>query len=491
MESVGYPVLRRVAYGLAHAPDLVRFGSKPRREIAKQPDVLDRLQSASRTYLEACVYPPNRTFIGELTPHELAKIDRPWFKVRDSRPATPPDSTPDRFGEILTQEELYMLLAQADVLEPPLFRLSEDTAAVFTRQVANATMQPLLAKAEFSAAPDVSDSKTALPIMSGGRVLGRFERETRAGGGEDENLSAHHLLENLCAKATGAQALATLLRDERLEPQAIDFIISCGEEAVGDRYQRGGGGMAKAIGEMCGCVNASGIDIKNFCAAPASALVTAGALVMSGLRERIAVVGGGALAKLGMKFQAFLENGIPILDDCLASMACLVTRDDGESPILRLEPGAVGLTPIGASTSDEKVYRQFVLEPLEALGLTMLDVDRFAPELHNPEIMQWAGSGDVAQKNYRSIAALGVLTGAIQRDEMAEFVDRIGMVGFAPTQGHIPSGVSYLGHAAAAIRRDEIRRVMFLAKASLFLGRCTELFDGVSFVLEANPRAST
>ena len=116
----------------------------------------------------------------------------------------------------------------------------------------------------------------------------------------------------------------------------------------------------------------------------------------------------------------------------------------------------------------------------------MSDVDRFAPELHNPEIMEFSGSGDVAQKNYRSLAALAVLEGEIPKAEMTNFIDRIGMTGFAPTQGHIPSGVSYLGHACRAIRGGELNRVMFLAKASLFLNRCTSLYDGVSFFLERN-----
>ena len=58
--------------------------------------------------------------------------------------------------------------------------------------------------------------------------------------------------------------LTSLLERAAIGPDAIDFVISCGEEATGDRYQRGGGGLAKAIGEMCGCVNASGMDIKNF-----------------------------------------------------------------------------------------------------------------------------------------------------------------------------------------------------------------------------------
>ena len=73
-----------------------------------------------------------------------------------------------------------------------------------------------------------------------------------------------------------------------------------------------------------------------------SAIVTAGAMVKAGLYQRVAVVGGGSLAKLGMKAQAFLEREMPILDDCLASMAVLITNDDGVSPVIRLEPGAVG-----------------------------------------------------------------------------------------------------------------------------------------------------
>jgi betaine reductase len=85
------------------------------------------------------------------------------------------------------------------------------------------------------------------------------------------------------------------------------------------------------------------------------------------------------------------------------------------------------------------------------------------------------------------IAAMAVRAGVIGRQDMAGFIERIGMTGFAPTQGHIPSGVPYIGHAARAMQRGRLRRVMFLCKASLFLNRLTELYDGVSFVLEAQP----
>jgi len=65
-------------------------------------------------------------------------------------------------------------------------------------------------------------------------------------------------------------------------------------------------------------------------------------------------------------------------------------------------------------------------------------------------------------------------------------VERISVPGFAPTQGHIPSGVPMLGHFGDRMRAGQLNRAMVIGKGSLFLGRLTNLFDGVSFVLEAN-----
>ena len=64
--------------------------------------------------------------------------------------------------------------------------------------------------------------------------------------------------------------------------------------------------------------------MKAFCAAPVHALIVAAALVESGAYERVVVVAGGSLAKLGMKFQGALDHGVPILEDVLAGMAVLV-----------------------------------------------------------------------------------------------------------------------------------------------------------------------
>ena len=97
-----------------------------------------------------------------------------------------------------------------------------------------------------------------------------------------------------------------------LDPASLDFVISCSEEAVGDRYQRGGGNMGKAIAEAVGAGRASGFDVKNFCAAPIPALVVAASLVETGVADRVAVVAGGCVAKLGMKFRGHLKSGMPI-----------------------------------------------------------------------------------------------------------------------------------------------------------------------------------
>jgi hypothetical protein len=60
------------------------------------------------------------------------------------------------------------------------------------------------------------------------------------------------------------------------------------------------------------------------------------------------------------------------------------------------------------------------------------------------------------------------------------------MEGWAPTQGHIPSGAPYVGFAREAMLAGEINRTMIVGKGSLFLGRMTNLFDGASIVIEKN-----
>lgn len=116
----------------------------------------------------------------------------------------------------------------------------------------------------------------------------------------------------------------------------------------------------------------------------------------------------------------------------------------------------------------------------------MTDIDKYSPEMQNPDITKPAGAGDVPEANYKMIAALAVKKGQIARTDIANFVKEHGMTGWAPTQGHIPSGVPYIGPLREEVLAGETKRAMIIGKGSLFLGRMTNLFDGVSFVVQAN-----
>jgi betaine reductase len=301
----------------------------------------------------------------------------------------------------------------------------------------------------------------------------------------DESLSATVLLENLSCLAGAVHATRHLLTaNPAIDPATVTHVINCGEEAVGDRYQRGGGNLAKAVAEAAGLREASGADIKAFCAGPVHALIVAGALVQAGVHDRVAVVAGGSLAKLGMKFLGALEHDGPIIDDTLAAMAVIVglADDDPEAPVIRMD--AIGRHRTG-STSQQALLTDIVGAPLDAMGIRITDVATYATELHDPEVTEPAGGGDVADRNYKMLAGLGVVRGDLTKDQMAQFVHDHGLPGFSPTQGHIASAMPWLPHAIAGVRAGDLDRTMLLAKGSLFLGRMTRLWDGASIMLEA------
>ena len=421
---------------LAHAPDLVRHGSKPTREKAA-----DQIAPKLRTFDEALRYPPHQVFIGNLHPDALWEIERPWWR----HPSDPQRDGP--FGAFVDEAELYRRMEAADQFQ--------------------------LLKLDGREALDGS-----LPIFRNGDRAGAMLRAHDL----DESLSASVLLENLACKATGALALEDLLRRTGFPAEDVEYAIGCGEEAVGDRYQRGGGNLGKAIAEQAGCVNASGADVKAFCAGPVHALVVAGSLVSAGVYDHVVVVAGGSLAKLGMKFAGALRHDVPVLEDVLAGLAVLVGPAGDGAPVMRLD--AVGRHKIGSGSAQQAVLEDLVVDPLATLGRKITDVDRIATELHDPEITEPAGAGNVPQRNYKLMGALAVRRGELERAELDSYEREHGLPGFSPTQGHVASAVPWLPHGLEALRNGEIGSTMLVAKGSLFLGRMTELADGMSLLIE-------
>ena len=118
----------------------------------------------------------------------------------------------------------------------------------------------------------------------------------------------------------------------------------------------------------------------------------------------VVVVGGGCLAKIGMKYTAHLKHSMPILEDVLAGIAFLVAKDDGVNPILRLD--CIGKHDIGAASNQQAIMTSLVVNPLKKIGKKMMEIDRYATEMHNPEITLPAGSGNTPYTNYKMMGAL-------------------------------------------------------------------------------------
>jgi glycine/sarcosine/betaine reductase complex component C subunit beta len=169
-------------------------------------------------------------------------------------------------------------------------------------------------------------------------------------------------------------------------------------------------------------------------------------------------------------------------------LAILITKDDGINPIIRLD--CVGKHNIGAASNQQDIMTSLIVKPLDKIGMKMMEVDKYATEMHNPEITLPAGSGNNPLTNYKIMGALAAIRKEIDRSPAAidAFVRERGMPGFSPTQGHIPAAVPFLGHALLEMREGRMRNAMFVAKGSLFLGRMSQLSDGLSFLLEANPK---
>lgn len=458
---------------LAHVPGLVRYGSKPRRELVRKPELEERVNASLRAFDEAVAYPPYQAYIGGLHPRDLP--ERPWARAR----------TPDanRFGpdgEIMPELELLGLLASVD--EFGLLKLDrevceEGAGALGSHPLAKRFDLERLERAAADAEA-AADEPGALRLTIDGRLAGAMHRAHE----NDEALTAIVLLENLACKATAVLALLRLLEDHDIEPESIDYVISCSEEAVGDRYQRGGGNMGKAVAAATGLMQASGADVKNFCAAPIPALVVASSLVSAGVFRRVAVVAGGSLPKVGMKFQGHLKNELPVLEDVIGGAAALV-ESGGEGPAnVRLD--AVGKHPVAAGGSNPQIMEALAVEPLVRLGLSMTDVDEYATELHDPDVTEPQGSGNVPERNYKTIAALAARRGDIERSDIPKFMEERGMPGFAPTQGHLASALCYLPHALRRLAAGTSGRVHMIAKGSLFLGRMCQHSDGMSVLLD-------
>lgn len=475
-------VIKGASYVLAHTPDMVLYnGTTQTTERIVNPDseYLKELPNYLRSFEDAVKYWPNQTYIGNVHPEELAGVEFPWYdkKKEDS-------DRYGKYGEIMPEEEFLLLVQVSDVFE--VVRLdkafvAEHREAFAKNPVISEEIIALIREGdELADIQKYVNEEHAEGLYFEGNLIGCVKKAHDI----DVNLSAHVMHENLMSKASSVLALLYAIRNAGIEKTEVEYVIDCAEEACGDMNQRGGGNFAKAAAEIAGLVNATGSDVRGFCAAPTHAVIEAAALVKSGAYKTVVVTSGGCTAKLGMNGKDHIKKGLPILEDCLGGFAVVITENDGVSPEIDLN--ILGRHTVGTGSAPQAVIESLVAEPLARVGMKIVDIDKFSPEMQNPDITKPAGAGDVPLANYKMIGALAVKRGELDRKELADFTTKHGLVGWAPTQGHIPSGVPYIGFACEDILSEKIKNAMIVGKGSLFLGRMTNLFDGVSFVIHGN-----
>lgn len=495
---MSFAVLKAAAYSLVHAPDMVINNGTTQtveKEVNPNSDYLKNIKKHLRPFEDVVNYAPNQTYIGNLHPEELKKlasqVSEEVKKAGGSWIGVPcKGERSGKFGEIFAEDEFIFMMKISDTFE--LVYLE----AEFEKKMRDAYVA---AESKYKTEEEIKKDLAQVKCETKIEDIEKLMKEEHAEGlyfneklvgcvkrahDVDINLSAHVIFENLAVKASGIMALKELIRKKNVDPKSIDLVIECSEEACGDMNQRGGGNFAKSVAEIAGIPNATGFDIRGFCAAPSHALVTAASLVKAGSYKNVVIVAGGATAKLGMNGKSHVTKNLPIIEDILGAFAVLISENDGVHPIIRTD--MLGKHTVATGSAPQAVMNSLVVNPLEKANLKVTDIDKYTVEMQNPDVTKPAGAGDVPEANYKMIAAIGVKKGDIERSQLAEFVEKHGMSGWAPTQGHIPSGVPYLGYAIEDIMAGKINRIMLIGKGSLFLGRMTNLFDGISVIIEKN-----
>ena len=478
-------VIKGASYVLVHTPDMVLYNGTTQtteKIVNPESEYLKEVPKNLRSFEDAVNYWPNQTYIGNVHPDELAGVEFPWFDKKKEGA-----SRYGKYGEIMPQEEFLFLVQASDMFE--VVRLAKEFVAKYKDAFAANPIitEDIVSKihegVELSEIEHFVNEEHAEGLYHEGKLVGCVKRAHDI----DVNLSAHVMHENLMSKASSVLALLYAVRNAGIDKSEVEYVIDCAEEACGDMNQRGGGNFAKAAAEVAGLVNATGSDARGFCAAPTHAVIEAAALVKSGAYKTVVVTSGGCTAKLGMNGKDHIKKGLPILEDCLGGFAVVISENDGVNPEIDLN--MLGRHSVGTGSAPQNVIGSLVADPLDRAGLKITDIDKYSPEMQNPDITKPAGAGDVPLANYKMIAALAVKRGELDRKELAGFTTKHGLTGWAPTQGHIPSGVPYIGFAREDILEGKIKNAMIIGKGSLFLGRMTNLFDGVSFVIHGNTAA--
>lgn len=309
----GYPVLKGASYTLAITPDMViHNGTTQTTEMVVNPDseYLKELPAHLRSFEDAVSYIPNQVYIGNAKPADLAATEFPYYDKKWENA-----SRDGKYGQIMPQDEFYGLIQICDVFDLVMLESS------FAQDVkAKLAAQNLLTEAQLAVLDKNVNTTTEelLALVNDEHSEGLYNNNVLVGVVKrahdvDANLSAHVMLENLVTKASNVLSLIELVKKAGVSADEVEYVIDCCEEACGDMNQRGGGNFAKAAAEIAGFTNATGSDVRGFCAGPAHAMLHAAALVKAGTFKHVVVTAGGCTAKLGMNGKDHVKKGLSLI----------------------------------------------------------------------------------------------------------------------------------------------------------------------------------
>ena len=258
------------------------------RVVNPEGEYLKELPSHLRSFQDVLAYWPNQTYIGNVTPAQLAEQGASWVDLK-----CPVADRYGKYGEIMPQAEFLLLMQICDCFDVVKLEkafVAEHKAAVAGHPLFDEEMVGRVAEGvELSEIEHLVNEEHAEGLYHNNKLVGCVKRAHDI----DVNLSAHVMHENLVSKASSVLALLHAVKNAGIDKAEVEYVIDCCEEACGDMNERGGGNFAKAAAEIAGLPNATGSDTRGFCAGPAHAIVEAASLVKAGTYKTVIVTAGG------------------------------------------------------------------------------------------------------------------------------------------------------------------------------------------------------
>ena len=402
---------------LEHVPDLVRYGSKPARE----PQQLEAITGGA---------PPvrgRRRLSAEPGVHRQPRARRPLGATARpggatrSQAATSAGRVRRRDGPARTSTSCWP-------------RSTSSTSCAW--------------------AP--SPSRASSRCRRGDEVVGAFAPATTT---SDESLTAHVLLENLSMQGQRGARPAPSARVRRRRPRV---------DHVRDRVRRGGRGRSVPARRRqpregdrrgtAGSTDASGVDVKAFCAAPGPRAdrgrrAGRGGRLRAGRRRRGRL---GRQARHEVPGRA--RDGVPDpRGRARGRWPCCVGPADG-STVRSMRMDAVGRHRVAPGSSQQALLEDIVGAPLDAMGrrsATSTGTRPSSTTRRSPSRRAAATSPTATTGCSQGSASCAASSSAT---DIAGVRRAHGLPGFSPTQGHIASAVPWLPHALARVRAGELHR---------------------------------